>query len=161
MPNHLKIPARYLKNPIHFVALGLGSGLMPKAPGTFGTLVAVPLFYLLSAFDLYVYLLAVVAVTALGIYACGYTSRSLGVHDHPGIVIDEVAGYLVTMIAMPANLTSMLLGFILFRFFDILKPWPISWLDRKVSGGFGIMVDDLLAGFFALIIMQLGYHVLF
>lgn len=149
------IPASYLKNPVHFLALGFGSGLMPKAPGTFGTLAAIPVYLLMSELSLWIFIAITAVISVAGIYICDYTSKALGVHDHSGIVIDEIAGYLITMIAVPAEWLWILLGFILFRIFDILKPWPISWLDKKVSGGFGIMIDDVLAGIFALICLHL------
>lgn len=150
------IPIRFLRNPIHFLALGFGSGLMPKAPGTFGTLAAIPVYYLLKDLSLIQYLLFVLTVFLAGIYICQYTSDALKVHDHPGIVIDEFAGYFITMIAVPISWQSILIGFLLFRLFDIFKPWPISWLDKKVHGGLGIMIDDVVAGFFALAIMHLA-----
>ena len=145
-----KIPASYLKNPVHLLSLGFGSGLSPKAPGTMGTLAAIPLYLLLARLDLQWYLLITLLLTVLGVWFCAYTSAALEVHDHPGIVIDEFAGFLITMIAVPLNLYTLVLGFMLFRLFDIIKPWPISWLDRKVHGGLGIMLDDVLAGIFAL-----------
>lgn len=154
MKSAIKIPFSYLKNPLHFVSLGFGSGLMPKAPGTFGTLVAIPLYILISSLNLELYLLVTFLVTLIGIYLCTYTSKALGVHDHSGIVIDEIAGYFITMIAVPFDWVWIVVGFLLFRFFDILKPWPISWLDKNVHGGFGIMIDDVLAGFFALICLH-------
>ena len=151
-----KIPASYLKDPRHFLSLGFGSGLAPVAPGTFGTLAAIPVYWLLSPLPLLAYLGVTVLAFALGVYLCEFTSRALGVHDHSGIVWDEVVGYLITMIAMPNDLLWMAAGFVLFRIFDIAKPWPISWADRHLSGGFGIMVDDVLAGIFALA----GLHLL-
>ncbi len=154
MKSAIKIPFSYLKNPLHFLSLGFGSGLMPKAPGTFGTLVAIPLYILISSLNLELYLLITLLVTLIGIYLCAYTSKALGVHDHSGIVIDEIAGYFITMIAVPFDWVWIIVGFLLFRFFDILKPWPISWLDKNVQGGFGIMIDDVLAGFFALICLH-------
>ena len=150
-----KIPASYLKNPVHLISLGYGSGLSPKAPGTMGTLAAIPLYLLLATLDLQWYLLFTLLLTLSGVWFCAYTSAALEVHDHPGIVIDEFAGFLITMIAVPFNLYTVILGFMLFRLFDIVKPWPISWLDRKVHGGLGIMLDDILAGMFALCAMHL------
>ncbi|SIS44014.1 phosphatidylglycerophosphatase A [Neptunomonas antarctica] len=144
-----------LKNPIHCLAFGLGSGLAPKAPGTFGTLAAVPLFLLLSSLSLSEYLYVVVFTSVIGIYLCGKTARDLGVHDHPGIVWDEFVGFWITMIAIPVTWWSVLLGFALFRLFDIWKPWPIKWVDQHVDGGFGIMFDDVLAGLLALGCMHL------
>ena len=155
------IPVTYLKNPFHFIALGFGSGLMPKAPGTFGTLAAIPVYLLFKELDLELYIAAVVLVSILGIWICNYTSQALGVHDHPGIVIDEFAGYLISMIALPASWLWIVIGFVLFRFFDILKPWPISWLDKHVQGGFGIMLDDIVAGILALFTAHLLLYFLF
>jgi len=149
----LKDRAR-LANPVHFLALGFGSGLAPKAPGTAGTLAAIPLYLLLSGLPLWAYLVITAVVTIVGIWICDRAARDFGVHDHPAIVWDEIAGYLITMIAAPAGLVWVLLGFVLFRIFDVIKPWPISILDRRVGGGFGIMVDDVLAGLFALIVLQ-------
>lgn len=144
------IDPRLLRNPAHFLSLGFGSGLAPKAPGTFGTLAGIPVYLLLQPLPLAEYLFATALLALLGIWLCGYTARALGVHDHGGIVWDEIVGLLVTMIAVPLDWRWLLAGFLLFRLFDILKPWPIRWLDRRVGGGFGIMVDDLLAGLFAL-----------
>ncbi len=149
MKSAIKIPVSYLKNPLHFLSLGFGSGLMPKAPGTFGTLAAIPIYFAVSGLDLWLYLLVTCVITSAGIYLCYYTSKALGVHDHSGIVIDEIAGYLITMIAVPFDWLWIITGFLLFRFFDILKPWPISWIDKNVHGGLGIMLDDVLAGVFA------------
>lgn len=143
------------KNPLHLLAFGFGSGAAPVAPGTFGTVAAVPFILLLATLPLSIYLLVVVVSFVVGIYICGKTSKDLGVHDHSGIVWDEFVGLFVTMIAVPITWQSVVLGFLLFRLFDILKPWPISWLDRHVSGGFGIMLDDLLAGVYAWVVLLL------
>jgi phosphatidylglycerophosphatase A len=152
-----KIPANLLLHPVDFLAFGFGSGLVPRAPGTAGTLVAVPLYYLLQAFSLSLtgYLVLLVTLSLAGIPICAHAARRLGVHDHPGIVWDEIVGYLLTMTFAPPGWIWIVLGFVLFRFFDIVKPWPIRWLDRNVGGGFGIMVDDLLAGVFAAAVLQL------
>jgi phosphatidylglycerophosphatase A len=149
-----RIPPAMLANPIHLLAFGFGSGLLPMAPGTWGTLVAIPLYLVLQPLPLAVYL-AVVALSALvGIWICHVAAKNLGVHDHPGIVWDEIVGYLVTMTALPASWWWPLIGFVLFRLFDILKPWPIRLVDRDVGGGLGIMLDDILAGVMALVVMQ-------
>ncbi|WP_281648781.1 phosphatidylglycerophosphatase A [Parendozoicomonas sp. Alg238-R29] len=148
-------PRPQLSNPWHLLAFGFGSGLAPKAPGTFGTLAAIPLFLLLQNLSLPIYLLVVVAASIVGIAICDRASRDLGVHDHPGIVWDEFCGYWLTMFAAPAGWMWVVIGFVLFRIFDIWKPWPISVADKKVHGGFGIMLDDLIAGIYALICMQL------
>lgn len=143
------------RSPLHWLAFGLGSGLVPKASGTFGTLAAVPLWWLLAQMPGWGYLLATAVIAGAGIFICGRTARDLGVHDHGGIVWDEIAGYLVTMILAPVTPLSAAAGFVLFRLFDIAKPWPIGWLDARVGGGTGIMVDDLLAGVYAAVILQL------
>jgi len=143
-----------MRNPVHFLAFGFGSGLAPKAPGTFGTLAAVPVWYALAQLPLWAYLLGTLLVIAAGPWLCGRTSRDMGVHDHGGIVWDEIAGFLVTMALAPVSLTSAVLGFALFRFFDVVKPWPIGWLDRRVHGGTGIMLDDLVAGVYAALLLQ-------
>jgi phosphatidylglycerophosphatase A len=144
-----------LSNPIQFLALGFGSGLAPKAPGTFGTLAAIPLYLLLTMLAPLPYALVVLLMTLAGFYICGKAADDVGVHDHPAIVWDEFVGFFITMFMIPVSWQSILLGFILFRLFDIVKPWPISFVDKKVAGGFGIMIDDVLAGIFALVIMQL------
>ena len=153
---HKVIPPGLLKNPVHFLSLGFGSGLSPFAPGTFGTLAAVPLYLLIQPLSLPIYIVITVLALVLGFYLCGETAKALGVHDHGGIVWDEIVGFFITMIAVPLDWKWVLAGFILFRFFDIVKPWPIKWIDAKVSGGVGIMLDDVLAGIFALI----GLHLL-
>ncbi len=147
--------ATVFSSPIHWLAFGGGAGLAPVAPGTFGTLVGIPFFLLMAGLPLPYYLLLTAVLFAVGVWICDRSATALGVHDHPGIVWDEIVGYLVTMIAAPLQWPWLLAGFVLFRFFDIVKPWPIRWLDRRVGGGFGIMVDDLLAGIFGLAVMQL------
>ena len=145
-----------IRNPLHFLAFGFGSGLSPKAPGTAGTLVAVLLWPLLAELPLSIYLAIVAVVSVTGFYLCGKTASDLGVHDHPGIVWDEIAGFWLAMTAIPVTWYWMLLGFILFRLFDIWKPWPIGWFDRQVDGGVGIMLDDLIAGLFAWVLLFLA-----
>jgi phosphatidylglycerophosphatase A len=144
-----------LKKPAHLLAFGFGSGLAPFAPGTFGTLVGIPFFFLFSHVSLLLYLALILVMFMIGVRVCDSCSRDLGVHDHGGIVWDEIVGYLVTMIAVPFEWQWILSGFLLFRLFDIVKPWPIRWLDKRVGGGFGIMIDDILAGVFALICQHL------
>ena len=141
-----------LKNPWHFLAIGFGSGLAPKAPGTFGTLAAVPLVWFCSTYlSFNLYLLLTVLFSIAGIWICGKTADDMQVHDDSSIVWDEVVGFMITMLAVPLSWQTLLAGFILFRLFDIAKPWPISYLDKNVHGGFGIMADDVLAGIFSLI----------
>ncbi len=151
-------PGPNWRDPWHLLAFGLGSGGVPKAPGTAGTLAAVPLYYLLAPLDATAYLLLLVAMFIFGVWLCGRVSRELGVHDHGGIVWDEWVGFLVTMAWAPSGWLWVLLGFLLFRLFDIWKPWPIGCLDRKLNGGLGIMLDDLLAGIYSLLLLQAAAH---
>ncbi len=149
------VPAKLVfTNPVNFLAFGFGSGLVPKAPGTFGTLACVPFYLLLSDLEIIPYIIVCGFVSVIGIYICGYAAKALKIHDHPGIVWDEFAGFLITMIGASFSWSNIFIGFVLFRIFDILKPWPISWLDKKVSGGLGIMLDDIVAGLFALVCLQ-------
>ena len=136
-------------NPVQFLAFGFGSGLSPKAPGTAGTVVAVPLYLLISGLPLAQYSLVILVCAVLGIWICDVASRQLKVHDHPGIVWDEFVGFWITMWALPAQWPWIIAGFVAFRLFDIVKPWPIGLLDRRVGGGLGIMIDDVIAGIMA------------
>ncbi|RUO36133.1 phosphatidylglycerophosphatase A [Aliidiomarina shirensis] len=145
-----------VKQPIHFLSFGFGSGLAPKAPGTFGTLPGIVLVWLFASLDVAAYIGVVAFVTIIGVYLCGATAKAMGEHDSSHIVWDEIAGYMIAMIAIPVSWQALLLAFVLFRIFDILKPWPIRWLDKHVDGGFGIMIDDVLAGFFALVLMHIA-----
>jgi len=142
-------------DPVHFLAFGFGSGLAPQAPGTFGSVVGVLLAYFMLALSPVVYLAVTGVLFLAGVWICGASSRKLGVHDHGGIVWDEIVGIMITFIMIPSGWYWLLLGFLLFRVFDIIKPWPIKVLDQKVHGGFGIMIDDVLAGAFALFGVQL------
>lgn len=149
-----------IRHPVHFLAFGFGAGLAPQAPGTFGTLVAVPIYLLIMHLPLPVYLAVLAGMTAVGVWVCGRTTVDLGVHDHGGIVWDEMVGYLVALIAVPPAWWNVVLAFILFRLFDIMKPWPISWFDKRVPGGVGIMIDDIIAALFALPILHLVNYLL-
>jgi phosphatidylglycerophosphatase A len=144
-----------LSDPIQFLALGFGSGLAPKAPGTFGTIAAIPLLMLCVSLTVTQYAVLVVVMSLIGIYLCGYAAKAAGVHDHPAIVWDEIVGLFITMFMIPLTWQTLVVGFILFRLFDIVKPWPISWLDKHCHGGFGIMIDDVVAGLAALACMHL------
>ncbi len=144
------------KSPIQFLAFGFGSGLAPKAPGTFGTLAAIPIYWFIADWPATWYAGFILVTGLLGIWICGTASRQLGVHDHGGIVWDEFVGYWITMWAVPVDWVWILAGFLVFRVFDIVKPWPIRALDRKVKGGFGIMVDDIVAGVMACITLHLA-----
>lgn len=143
-----------LRSPVHFFAFGFGSGLSPLAPGTVGTLAAIPLYLLLSGLSLPLYLLLLLIAVAVGVWLCGESAERLGVHDHGGIVWDEFVGFWITMLAAPAGWWWIALGFVLFRVFDIWKPWPIKRIDQQVKGGLGIMLDDVLAGLYALLLLQ-------
>lgn len=144
-----------IRHPIHFLALGFGSGRASVAPGTFGTLAAIPLFLLLAQLPLSAYLLVLALICVAGFFICGKTARDWGVHDHSAIVWDEFAGFLLTMTAAPCHWLWIMLGFGLFRLFDIWKPFPIGLLDAEVDGGLGIMLDDLVAGLYALLCLQI------
>ena len=141
-PNRFPRP----RSALHWIAFGAGAGLAPRAPGTAGTAVAIPIYAVLATQPVGLYLLAVALISAAGVLVCGRTARELGVHDHPGIVLDEIAGFLVTMTALPFDWPWIAAGFVAFRILDVAKPWPVSLADRKVGGGLGIMLDDLLAG---------------
>jgi len=136
-----------------FLAFGFGAGLSPVAPGTMGTLVAVPFVFALKSLDAPVFWSVLLLLFLLGVRMCGQVSRSMGVHDHGGIVWDEMVGYWLAVAFVPLQWHWLLAAFVLFRFFDIVKPWPIRQLDRKVSGGFGIMLDDIVAALFTLVIL--------
>ncbi|MCB1714193.1 MAG: phosphatidylglycerophosphatase A [Candidatus Competibacteraceae bacterium] len=148
-------PVTLLTDPGHFLALGFGSGCAPVAPGTFGTLAALPLCWLALHLSPALYAGLTLLLAVLGVYLCGRTALALGGHDHPAIVWDELVGIFLTMLAAPKEWYWLLLGFVLFRFFDILKPWPVSVADQSLEGGFGIMADDILAAAYAWLVLQL------
>lgn len=147
-----------LRNPVHVLAFGFGAGLSPLAPGTAGTLLGVFIYLSMAPLPLPYYIAVCGLLFVAGVWICARTSRDLGVHDHSGIVFDEIVGFLVAMIALPPDWLWLLAGFVLFRLFDIVKPWPIGWFDRRVPGGLGIMLDDLLAGLAALALLQLAFR---
>lgn len=148
------IPKSIWKNPWHFIAFGFGTGAIPIAPGTFGTLIAIPFYLFLTHYSQTVYIVLTLAITFFSVWLCEKVSRETQSHDHQGMCIDEIVGYLVTMIHAPYGWKWMLLGFILFRIFDIWKPWPIRQVDQHVKGGFGMILDDVMAGFYAFLIIQ-------
>jgi phosphatidylglycerophosphatase A len=141
----MRLSPRLLRDPVHFFALGFGSGLVPRAPGTAGTLVGVALDPLLRPLGLELRIALVALLFGAGVWLCGESARRLGTHDHPAIVWDEIVGYLALMLVLPAGWSWALAGFVVFRFFDIWKPWPIRQLDHGLKGGLGIMLDDVLA----------------
>ena len=139
-------------HPAHFVAFGFGIGLIPHAPGTFGTLLAFPIYYgLHSALPDQVLLACIAASVVIGIWACQVTGRNLGVHDHGGMVWDEIAAFMLVLYFIPQQPLWQAFAFLLFRIFDILKPPPIGRLDLRIRNGFGVMLDDLVAAFYALL----------
>ena len=139
---------------VRFLAFGFGSGRAPVAPGTFGTLVGIPAYLLLQPLTTYIYVAVVAGLFGIGVWLCRVTEQDLGVHDHPGIVWDEIVGYLITMFMAPDGWVWMAAGFLLFRLFDIWKPFPIRQIEHRVRGGFGNMLDDALAAFYAWFVLQ-------
>ncbi len=150
--------AELLRNPVQLLAFGFGSGLSPKAPGTMGTVAAVPLYLLLAQLPLTWYTAVVIAAGLIGLYLCGRSGSELEVEDHPGIVWDEFVGLWITMWAVPVTPLWILAGFVVFRVFDIWKPWPISWMDREIKGGLGVMLDDVCAGIAACAVLHFGIN---
>ena len=141
--------------PAHFFALGFGSGLTPKAPGTFGTLIGFPLFCLISSYALSTQLIIVALLFLIGIYLCDVTGKALGVSDHGSIVWDEIVAIMLVLTVTPNTWLAWLVSFCLFRLFDIWKPFPIRQFDAKLKNGFGVMFDDLLAAIYAIICVLL------
>ena len=144
---------KVLTDPVNFLAFGFGTGLAPVAPGTFGSLPGVLLFWLTMGFGLYVQLGVALFLVLSGIWLCGESARRIGVHDHGGIVWDEIAGMYLTLLLAPPTIAGFAAAFALFRLFDIVKPWPIRDLDHRLGGGLGIMLDDLAAAVYALVLL--------
>ena len=140
-------------SPYGFLAFGFGSGLSPFAPGTMGTLVAIPFALVLKGLDPIWFWFALIALFFLGVKLCGKVTQELGVHDHGGIVWDEMVGYWLAVSFVPLQWQWMLGAFLLFRFFDIVKPWPIRQVDKKITGGLGIMADDVVAAVFTMLVL--------
>lgn len=147
--------AKVWQNPAYFIGFGFGSGLSPIAPGTCGTLAAIPIYLMLSSQAWGIYLAFTLFAFILGVIISDNITRDLGVHDFSGIVWDEVVGYLLTMFLIPKSITAIILGFVLFRLFDVWKPQPIGWVDQRIKGGFGIMLDDVLAAIMAWVVLQI------
>ena len=148
-------PKTILSTPTLLLAFGFGAGLIKTAPGTFGTIAAIPVYLLFVQTPFAIYSALTIMVTLLGIKICEEASILLGEDDFKGIVWDEIAGYLVALWFVPFSWTAVGLGFLLFRFFDIVKPFPIKWVDQHVKGGLGVMLDDVLAGLFAGFILNI------
>jgi phosphatidylglycerophosphatase A len=151
----VRLEQKVWQDPVYFIAFGFGSGLLPKAPGTWGTLVGIPVYFLIAGQSLWFYLLFTLLAFLLGVWVAERVSEDLGVHDYSGIVWDEVVGFLLTMTAVPVGWFWVAIGFLLFRIFDIWKPQPIRSVDYHVRGGIGIMLDDVLAAIPAWLILQL------
>ena len=146
-----------LSHPAHFIAFGFGAGLVPVAPGTWGTLLALPIYWLASPrLEPVEFLLMLVALFAFGVWACEVTGRAIGVSDHGGMVWDETVAFLLVLFFVPATLAWQAAAFLLFRLFDILKPPPIRYYDQTLKGGFGVMLDDLVAAFYTLIVLAIA-----
>ena len=150
-----RLAAALLRQPVHFFALGFGAGLFRKAPGTAGTLIAVVPAWLIAGWSWQAKAALIVALFVFGVWICGESARRIGVHDHGGIVWDEICGMYITLLLTPPTVLGYDLAFCLFRFFDIVKPWPIRDLDHRLGGGLGIMLDDLVAALYALILLVL------
>jgi phosphatidylglycerophosphatase A len=150
-----------LRHPAHVIALGAGAGLVPAAPGTAGTLLAFPLYWAFPSSSTPALQLAVIAVGfVIGIWACGETGRALGAADHGAMVWDEVVAFVLVLVFTPAGWQWQCSAFLLFRFFDILKPPPIRYFDRKLKSGFGVMFDDVLAALYALLVLAVAKTVI-
>ena len=149
-------PGMVFTHPVHFLAFGFGTGLAPVAPGTVGSLPGVLIAWLALPLGIEWRLAIAVGLVAAGFWICGESARRIGIHDHPGIVWDELAAMYVTLLVVPPQITLWALAFGLFRLFDIWKPWPIRDLDHRLSGGAGIMLDDLVAALYAALLLGFG-----
>lgn len=150
---------RLLATPAGWIACGFGSGLTPKAQGTFGSLAALLPWLLMRELSVPAWLTIIVVSFAIGVWACDVAGRILGVADHRSLVWDEFVGLWITLLpALAAPWWAIVAGFALFRLFDVWKPWPIAWFDRRVKGGFGVMLDDVIAGLFAGVVLFLILH---
>lgn len=147
-------------NPVHFIACGFGVGALPGMPGTFGTMLGVLIYTLLRRLPLAIYILMALLMVLIGIWLCGCVNRDWATTDHPAAVWDEVAAFPWVMIGIPSQWQWILAGFLLFRFFDIVKPWPISLIDRQVHGGLGVMLDDCVAAAASWLVLFLSAHLL-
>lgn len=150
-----------IRRPAHFIALGFGAGLAPVMPGTFGTLVAFPLAWWLQAHaGTLGWLATIAALIAVGTWAAQITGRNLGVPDHGSIVIDEIAAFLLVLFVTGDGTLRQAAAFALFRFFDIVKPPPARQIDARMKNGFGVMLDDLVAAAYALIVLAVAVRIL-
>ena len=149
-------------HPAHMIAFGFGAGLVPWAPGTAGTLLAWPIGWFLGGnYPPAIELSVLAAMFVIGVWACGLTGRRLGVHDHGGMVWDEFVAFLLVLAVVPREFAWQAAAFVLFRAFDIAKPPPIRWFERRYHGGFGVMFDDLLAAGYTLLVLAIAKRVFF
>lgn len=147
-------------HPLYLLASGFGSGLSPRAPGTVGTVAAIPIYLLIAGFQPLIYAGIVVVALVLGVLVCGWVARDMQVKDPAAIVWDEFVGLWVALFMLPDGWYWLIVGFSLFRFFDILKPWPVGFLDQELPGGMGIMMDDVAAGLYSLLVLQLTAYLI-
>jgi phosphatidylglycerophosphatase A len=150
-----RIPGAALRQPVVLLASGFGAGLAPIAPGTAGSLVGVLIYMAMAELPILPYVALTLLLAVVGVWVCDRAGKRLGVSDHPGIVWDEIVGLLITMTGTPWSWQGVVLGFAFFRLFDILKPWPIASIERRVPGGLGVMLDDVMAGLYALACLQI------
>lgn len=155
-------PGFVLAHPAHFLAFGFGAGLSPFAPGTAGTLLAFPIWWMLGAVYTPVELLVLIGgLFALGVWACGITGRHLGIADHGGMCWDEVVAMLLILAMTPSSAAWQAAAFFLFRFFDVVKPAPIRQFEKRMKGGFGVMFDDILAAGYTLLVLAIVKRLFF
>jgi phosphatidylglycerophosphatase A len=150
---------RLMKHPFGWIAAGFGSGFSPKAPGTVGSLFALlPWYFLMQGLPIWAYVAIVLVSFLIGVWASSWAIKKTKIEDPSLVVWDEYVGMWITLFLAPAGWLWMLVGFVLFRIFDILKPWPVSWADQKLHGGFGAMLDDAIAGVYAFLCLQLAAY---
>ncbi len=152
--DRVEIQRRVWSDPRYFIGYGFGTGLLPKMPGTWGTLIAIPVYLLAAKLSFIPYIIFVLLLAFYAARLSDVLSKEIALHDDPGMNIDEIVGYLVTMMIAPLSWWAIILGFGYFRLFDILKPWPISWVDRNVTGGVGMILDDIMAGVAAMLLLK-------
>lgn len=151
----IRLARRVVQDPVHWLAFGLGTGLSPVAPGTVGSMLGVLLAWQTSSLGAEIQVVLAAALMLTGIPICGASARRIGVHDHPGIVWDEIAAMYAVLIVAPDGTIGWVAAFLLFRLFDIWKPWPIRDLDHRMRGGLGIMLDDIIAALYAALLLGL------
>jgi len=146
-------PQRVIHNPVHIVAFGFGTGLSPVAPGTVGTLLGFPLYWFIMGQSPLIQAVVVAGAFAVGVWICDVTGRAIGEADHSGIVWDEIVCFAMVLCFIPATVYWWIAAFVVFRFFDIVKLWPASWIDNQLKNGAGVMLDDLVAGIFSIVVL--------